>query len=143
MATVFHHALFLGITHYVLWGWYFKVPFAWLCAGELSTVFLNLRWFYAVLERKATAAYAAASYAFSFSFLLTRGALYSWGVAHLWAERALWWGGRTGDGGMWHGLHLVVAGVHAGLFLNLAWSCKVVAGLRRGLREKAARPKAD
>ena len=34
-ASVVHHILFIAITHYVLWGWYFKKPFAWLSFTEL------------------------------------------------------------------------------------------------------------
>ena len=70
-ASAVHHTLFIGITHYVLWGWYFKVPYAWLSLAELSTPFLNARWFLAVINQKSGSLYVATSVLFAATFLAT------------------------------------------------------------------------
>jgi len=128
--SLVHHTLFVAITHYVLWGWYFKVPFAWLSLAELSTPFLNLRWFLAVLGRKDGRAYLAASLAFASTFLLTRVLGYVLGIAHLWWQRELWLPAQRG-------LYAVIGGCHLGLALNLYWSTSVVGALFR-LRSRGA-----
>eukprot|EP00965_Chrysotila_dentata_P037969 1261966-Pleurochrysis_carterae.AAC.1 len=125
-AAVVHHILFIAISHYVLYGWYFKVPFAWLSAAELSTLPLNARWFLAVANKKASRAYLAASAAFAAFFILTRVIGYGLGIAHLWANYALW---REAE----YGLYFVVGGVHAGFALNLMWAKKVVANVAKAI----------
>ena len=118
-AAIVHHSLFILITHYVLYGWYFKLPYAWLSFAELSTPFLNWRWFLAVLGRKDSAAYKYTSLAFALTFLVTRIGGYGLGLAHLWAQRALWAPAATG-------LYVTIAGVHAGFALNLFWFTQIV-----------------
>ena len=122
VASIVHHSMFIAITHYVLWGWYFKQPYAWLSFAELSTPFLNGRWFLAVLGRKSGAAYTAMSLAFALTFLLTRVVGYSLGLYDLWMNYALWQNAKVG-------LKVVVAGCHMGLALNLFWSRAVVGAL--------------
>ena len=129
--SVVHHTLFIAITHYVLWGWYFKVPFAWLSLAEVSTPFLNLRWFLAVLGRKDGRMYLAVSVAFALTFLLTRVVGYMLGIAHLWWQRELWLSAQRG-------LYAVIGGCHLGLALNLYWSTYVVGALFRARSRGAA-----
>lgn len=88
--SLLHHSLFLSITHYVLYGWYFKKPFAWLSFTELSTPFLNARWMLSVLDLKHTASYTRASLAFALTFLFTRVVGYGLGLMDLWLFRDLW-----------------------------------------------------
>ena len=70
--------LFIGITHYVLWGWYFKRPYAWLSLAELSTVFLNMRWFLATAGMKDSSLYIANGVAMFLSFLILRVSFNIW-----------------------------------------------------------------
>ena len=132
VGSLVHHTLFISITHYVLWGWYFKKPFAWLSFTELSTPFLHLRWMLAVLEQKHTTAYAAISFAFAITFLATRTVGYGLGIADLWRNRAMWLPAKTG-------LYFVIAGVHAGFALNLVWSAAVANNLRKALSKGASK----
>ena len=128
-ASVFHHSLFIAITHYVLWGWYFKQPYAWLSFGELSTPFLNGRWFLAVLGQKSGATYTTVTVTFALTFLATRVVGYMLGIADIWKCYPLWKEAQTG-------LYGVIAGCHAGLLLNLFWSRSVVGALVRTLKGK-------
>lgn len=134
-ASVFHHSLFIAITHYVLWGWYFKQPYAWLSFAELSTPFLNGRWFLAVLGQKSGATYMAISVAFALTFLATRVLGYVLGIADIWKCYPLWKDAKPG-------LYAVIAGCHAGLLLNLFWSRSVVGALVRVLRGKGEQKQA-
>ena len=111
----------------VLWGWYFKQPYAWLSIAELSTPFLNGRWFLAVAGLKETKAYAGMSLAFALSFLATRVLLYGWGLYDLWRHYAHWKDAKIG-------LYGVIAGCHAGFVLNLVWSRSVIAALIKAAR---------
>ena len=136
VASAIHHSLFIAITHYVLWGWYFKQPYAWLSFAELSTPFLNLRWFLAVLGQKTDGRYMAMSWAFALTFIATRVIGYGWGIYDLWRSYPLWKDAKPG-------LYAVVAGCHAGFGLNLFWSRSVVAGLKRATgRKPSAKAKA-
>ena len=122
---------------FVLYGWCFKVPFAWLALTELSTPFLNARWFLAVLERKEESLYFYASLAFALSFLATRTVGYSLGMVHLWMQRALWLPASRG-------LYWTVAGCHAGWALNLYWTLPVASALLRAATgSSSAARKAD
>ena len=123
-ASAIHHSLFIAITHYVLWGWYFKQPYAWLSFAELSTPFLNLRWFLAVADMKSGKAYLLASWAFALTFLVTRVGGYAWGIFDIWRSYHLWKVAKPG-------LYAVVAGCHAGFALNLFWSQAVIGALLR------------
>ena len=116
--------LFSAISHYVLWGWYFKRPYAWLSICEVSTPFLNLRVFLAMRHMKHTRLYTLASALFALTFLATRVVGYSLGVADLWMQYEQWKDAKAG-------LYAVVAGTHAGLLLNLFWSRGVVRGVLR------------
>jgi len=135
VASAVHHSLFIAITHYVLWGWYFKQPYAWLSVAELSTPFLNARWFLAVLGRKSGFAYLAVSAAFAATFLATRVVGYALGLWDLWRCYHLWQPARRG-------LYFVIAGCHAGFALNLFWSRSVVTALLRAAKggARAAEP---
>ena len=63
---------------------------------------------------------------FALTFLATRVGGYAWGIYDIWRCYPLWKSARRG-------LYAVVAGCHAGLFLNLFWSRSVVAALTRAV----------
>ena len=135
VASIVHHSLFIAITHYVLYAWYFKQPYAWLSLAELSTPFLNGRWFLAVSDRKSGRAYSATSFAFAITFLVTRVLGYGWGIMDMWRCYAKW------KGAHW-GAYAVVAGCHAGFVLNVFWARGVVAALVRAVKGGEAKAKA-
>jgi TLC domain len=126
-ATV-HHILFLFMTHYVLSGIYFNKPFAWLSLTELSTPFLNLRWWYAATKRKEGTGYLYASWAFAGTFGLTRVVGYLLGVLDMLRHYRYW--SHVG------GLHAVAVGIVLGYLLNLFWAVKIVQAVQRVMRKK-------
>ena len=135
-ASAIHHSLFIAITHYVLWGWYFKQPYAWLSFAELSTPFLNFRWFLAVLGRKEGTLYFTVSLCFALSFLLTRVLGYGLGLYDLWNHYTSWKDAKVG-------LYMVVVGCHLGFVLNLYWSQSVVGALVRAAKGGGGKAKAE
>jgi len=120
-AHIVHHLVFIFVGQYVLFGWYFKKPFAWLSAAELSTLPLNIRWFLAVRGDKGRL-YDLSSLVFALSFLVTRVLGYGLGLVDLWLAYPLW---VSAD---W-GLYAVIGGLHVGYALNLFWSHAVVSKL--------------
>ena len=126
VGSLVHHTLFIAITHYVLYYTYYKQSFAWLSACELSTPFLNARWFLAVQGRKGSGLYTGVSIAFALCFLLTRTLGYSLGVASIYAEYDLWRAANPG-------FYCVIAGTLGGWVLNCVWSVGVVAVLARSI----------
>mmetsp|Transcript_22294 Transcript_22294/g.51068 ORF Transcript_22294/g.51068 Transcript_22294/m.51068 type:complete len:281 (-) Transcript_22294:31-873(-) len=127
--AIIHHSIFIAVTHYVLHGYFFKRPFAWLSMAELSTPFLNARWFLAASDRKDGVPYLLVSLGFSITFLATRVVGYTLGLYDLWQSYTLW-----KDSGI--GLHGVVLGLHMAYLLNLFWSTKVVSALQRAMRKR-------
>lgn len=115
---------------------YLKAPFAWLSICELSTIFLNARWFLAVTECKSGMVYTAVSFAFALTFLATRAIGYSLGIANLWLERRHWLNEPWG-------LTAVIIGLHAGLALNWFWSVGVVKALVRAAGVGAGKKKKE
>lgn len=80
---VAHHCVFL--TASMINGSYRLMPFAfgWLIVGELSTVFLNLRWFLIKTGRGHTQAMHVTQVLFAISFFVLRVVVYLMGVGHL------------------------------------------------------------
>mmetsp|Transcript_1736 Transcript_1736/g.5072 ORF Transcript_1736/g.5072 Transcript_1736/m.5072 type:complete len:275 (-) Transcript_1736:35-859(-) len=126
LSAVIHHVLFISVTHYVLSGTYFKRPFAWLSFTEVSTPFLNFRWFYAASNVKEGRGYFLSSLLFAITFLLTRVCGYGLGILDM-----LWSYGEWKEN---RGLHLVAVGLGMGYVLNLFWSVKVVHALQRAFK---------
>lgn len=129
ITALIHHVLYLAICHYNMTGCYFCRPFAWLVFGELSTIFLNQRWFYAVADQKDSQGYVLSSVMFAISFLMTRVAGYSWGFYDLWRHLDLWIDLPIG-------LKVVVFGLHLGFALNLFWGVKVWKALVRLVKKQ-------
>jgi hypothetical protein len=129
LSALIHHVLYLAICHYNMTGCYFCRPFAWLVFGELSTPFLNQRWFYAVADLKESQGYVVSSMMFGITFLMTRVAGYSWGFFDLWKHKDLWIDLPIG-------LKFVVFGLHLGFALNLFWGIKVWSALVRIVKKQ-------
>eukprot|EP00536_Pseudo-nitzschia_multiseries_P004599 jgi/Psemu1/302682/fgenesh1_kg.77_\ len=126
-----HHCIFIAVTHFVLWGTYFRRPFAWLSLTEVSTPFLHLRWFLAATGRKEKSKlYVYISVGFALSFLSTRAVGYGLGLVDLWLSRASW----SPIAGLWG----VVFGLHLAYGLNLFWSVRVGSALARALSSSSS-----
>jgi len=81
--TVAHHVLF-AICSFIN-GTYgiMAFPFGWLIVGEMSTIFLNLRWFMLKTGRQGSAALKVINSLFASTFIMTRIGIYTCGVVQL------------------------------------------------------------
>jgi hypothetical protein len=125
--SICHHVLFLLVAYYNMYGFYFSKCFAWMACAEISTIFLNFRWFLLTLNQKSTVAYTANSVLFCLTFLLTRIVVGGWGLYDVWKNKMYWEDGSFGVHGVVFGLHLI-------FLMNLFWSQKVVSGFVAGIR---------
>lgn len=81
--TILHHILFAMCS--VINGTYgiMPYPFGWLVVGEISTIFLNIRWFLLKSGRENSKLLNATNRLFALAFFLTRNFLYTIGMVHL------------------------------------------------------------
>jgi hypothetical protein len=81
--TILHHVLFAICS--VINGTYgiMAYPFGWLVVGEISTIFLNWRWFLLKSGREEGVWIKLVNGLFAFSFFVTRNVIYSCGMVHL------------------------------------------------------------
>lgn len=131
VSAMIHHVLFLCMTHYVLSGPYFLKPFAWLSLTELSTPFLNLRWWYAANGRKDHAGYLYCSLAFASTFVVTRIGWYGLGLMDVYRHYHHW---RSVLG-----LHAVAVGLVFGYILNCFWAVKILRAVQRVLSKSSSK----
>lgn len=120
-----HHGLFIFVALVDLGYRIFPFPIGWLLLGEVSSLFLNIRWFLIHSGRGDSAALSAVNYLFAATFFIFR-------VLVMWA-------------GLWHGMAhlrpLVLAPpydappravdticfvVFCGALLNAFWMAKIV-----------------
>lgn len=85
--VVIHHLVFLCCS--MINGIFGILPFAfcWLIIGELSTIFLNVRWGLIKTGRGDTQAFQVVQYLFALTFFLTRVLFYSAGLFELFLQR--------------------------------------------------------
>ena len=102
-------------------------PFTWLILGELSTIFLNIRWLLIKTGRGRTLLFQIIQSLFALTFFLTRVVIYSFGVMELFQQRDLL-KGMVADGRV-PGIFMVItlSFVGAGSALNLVWFQKIAA----------------
>lgn len=124
-----HHGLFIAITHYVLHGYFLVKTFAWLGFCEVSTPFLHLRWFWAVIGKKDELLYFIWATMFTITFVLARVVGFGWGLMDLWNAREYWVH-------LPMGLHIVIAGLHVAYVLNIAWGVMVISSFVRNVQKK-------
>lgn len=81
--TILHHVLFAICS--VINGTYgiMAHPFGWLVVGEISTIFLNWRWFLLKSGRRDGDWINVVNGLFAFSFFVTRNVIYTCGMVHL------------------------------------------------------------
>lgn len=143
IGSMIHHTIFISVTHFVLQGFYFQKPFAWLSFTELSTPFLHARWLLAATGKKGddsasaspnsankneASLYFLVSLGFAITFLSTRTVGYGLGLYDVWRSYEFW----NEVVGLWG----VVVGLHLAYILNLFWSVKVVSALVRAVSKK-------
>lgn len=124
-----HHTLFIAITHYVLHGYFLVKTFAWLGFCEVSTPFLHLRWFYAVMGKKDDPWYFIWAAVFTFTFVMARVVGFGWGLVDVWNAKKYWLHLPTG-------LYVVIAGLHVAYVLNILWGIMVVSSFVRNVRKQ-------
>ncbi|CAJ1966821.1 unnamed protein product [Cylindrotheca closterium] len=125
--TVAHHSVFLTCS--IINGGYqiLPYPFSWLIIGELSTIFLNIRWALIKTGRGNTIFFQGVQYAFALTFFITRVVIYLYGVFELFQRReTLFEIVSTGRvPGIFMGITLSF--VAAGSLLNAIWFQKIAA----------------
>lgn len=126
--TVAHHVAFL-LCAWVA-GAFRAVPFmfGWLIVGECSTPFLNLRWLLIKAKRTQGALFVFVQYAFCTTFVFLRMFVYSAGMFH----HFLLIRGTADVQVHPAAMHLIAAFVLLGFALNLVWTAKIFAAVRRG-----------
>jgi hypothetical protein len=125
--TVIHHLVFLTCS--IINGGFgiLPYPFCWLIIGEISTIFLNIRWGLIKTGRGDSAIYQLVQYLFALTFFITRVVMYLIGVVELFGQRSVLMelvsSGRVP--GIFMGTTLFFIG--AGSVLNLVWFQKIAA----------------
>eukprot|EP00797_Seminavis_robusta_P022296 Sro353_g124670.2 (212) ;mRNA; r:68857-69492 len=124
---VAHHLVFLICA--IINGSYgiLAYPFSWLIIGEISTLFLDIRWFLIKTGRGDTNFFQWMQYLFATSFFCTRVVIYSAGVLELFGQRSVL-RDLVANGhvpGFFMGTTLLFIG--AGCLLNLFWFQKIAA----------------
>lgn len=134
--TLIHHAAFIGASIVTGINAIFFFQFSWLIIGELSSIFLNLRWFLIQTGRGNTNAMKLCNMAFACLFLVTRVVFYGLGLLHM----------------LKHGKDVMAVNASktlvifvlvlliAGYCLNLFWMrsiCKIATGRGKKSDEKA------
>lgn len=132
--VLLHHALFIVCSLFALHFRMFSLAFTWLSAGELSTIFLNLRFFAEHYEWKQ-AMRGTIDLVFAASFFLVRIVLFGGGALHMLANLELV---AAPAAPKW----TVVALVVGGAVLNVVSFRKIVRMATRGPRPEKPEAKA-
>lgn len=80
LVVLFHHSAFGFAGMLQLWAGRNCGPFSWLIGGELSTIFLNARWFLKRSGRSSSRLYVIVQGLFAVTFFLTRVLIYGVGL---------------------------------------------------------------
>jgi len=129
---IFHHVVYLGITHYGQPKGYFPGIVWWLLAGEISTVFLQWRNILAEKNLKNTIEYTISSYLFVLTYMAFRPILMGYQLAKMILERSQWQHAPYTD--------LIVGGLCSAYLLNLYWAGLI---LQKVIGKHAPRPVSD
>mmetsp|Transcript_16524 Transcript_16524/g.67867 ORF Transcript_16524/g.67867 Transcript_16524/m.67867 type:complete len:197 (-) Transcript_16524:1238-1828(-) len=105
--------------------------FGWLIVGEVSTIFLNIRWFLIKLGYGATSFMTAANFLFALTFFIARIVVYTFGVYDLYYSAQY----LTRPNMV--GRCMLVGGILIGYVLNLIWFKKIaLIGFSKNRKEK-------
>jgi len=122
--TLVHHVAFACSSAICASYSLFPFPFSWLIACELSSPFLNIRWYLLTTGRKDTPILATTNLAFGYTFVLTRVIIYGIGLAHLWMSHGILLVGPEAVPAVW--VYLILSLVTAGYGLQLFWFKKIL-----------------
>lgn len=119
-----HHILFATVAMVQLWFSRSCFPFTWLILGELSTVFLDMRWWLIGTGQteSRSSAFMAVQVLFALSFFATRVLLYGWGLWRLLSEDP----NVFAEASVWQ---ITPVALTAGYALNLFWFVGIVGKL--------------
>jgi hypothetical protein len=114
-----HHVGFITAAFVCGSGRILPFPFAWLICGEVSSPFLNLRWYLKLLGGDSLTM-KVTNAVFALLFFVSRVVVYGLGLIHLVTHRAIWMGESLNDVPP-QLLLLVVSLLFGGYLLNLTW----------------------
>lgn len=80
ISNIIHHVVYGTGTLYTLYSNKFMYAVPYIVIGELSTIFLDLRWFLTDMKLKSRGVYKVTNELFAVSFTTTRILLYPFGV---------------------------------------------------------------
>lgn len=133
--TLLHHVGFIALP---LIGYGLRVlPFlvGWLLLGEISSLFINVRWFLINSARGETKALAIANYAFAGTFFIFRIVVFWAGLAHLLQRSRPLLLDSPFHAPSW-ALNIICAFVAGAAQLNVFWMFKIVKMIIRNARGK-------
>mmetsp|Transcript_10480 Transcript_10480/g.33199 ORF Transcript_10480/g.33199 Transcript_10480/m.33199 type:complete len:317 (-) Transcript_10480:233-1183(-) len=123
--TVAHHVGFAIVSAIHGLTGCLPLPFAWLISTELSSPFLNIRWFLINSGRGDTGMMHATNVAFALSFFLSRVLLYGVGVVHLALHTPHLFSAAVRPRLSPYLAAIVCAQILFGYGLNLTWASKI------------------
>ena len=123
--TVAHHVGFAIVSAIHGLTGCLPLPFAWLITTELSSPFLNIRWFLINSGRGDTGMMHATNVAFALSFFLSRVLLYGVGVVHLALHTPHLFSAALRPRLSPYLAAIVCAQILFGYGLNLTWASKI------------------
>lgn len=120
--VILHHALFIACS--CVAGYYERFYFAFVClmTGELSSPFLNLRWFVLQTGRGGTRAMTYLNYMFAVTFFFARVVVYGGLLIHMFVHRKIIANVCFNFQGLW----FVLACIGSGYVLNIVWFRKIL-----------------
>ncbi|KAJ8902101.1 hypothetical protein NDN08_006509 [Rhodosorus marinus] len=128
---IFHHLGFMSVS--IVGATTISAPFqfGWLIVGEVSTIFLNSRWFLIKLGYGATPIMTAANILFALSFFIFRIVIYTFGVYELYySSQYLTRPNLVGR-------CMLIGGILIGYVLNIFWFKKIaLLGFSKNQKEK-------
>ena len=129
ISIIIHHAVYGAGTLYTLYSNKFMYVVPYVVIGELSTIFLELRWFLSNMKMKNSSVYKVTNSLFVVSFTTTRIVLYPFGLRKV-----------ISDPGPWtFGMSSCLFALIAMYGLNLFWFSIILTKIRKMLLNDAAR----
>eukprot|EP00475_Leptophrys_vorax_P002046 TRINITY_DN11165_c0_g1_i1.p1 TRINITY_DN11165_c0_g1~~TRINITY_DN11165_c0_g1_i1.p1 ORF type:complete len:295 (+),score=60.86 TRINITY_DN11165_c0_g1_i1:38-886(+) len=125
--SILHHVIFLMASFTAGWNKIFCFPFSWLVVGELSTPFLNVRWFLRATGQKESAFGSINNLLFALTFFIARVLIFGSGILEMINDFDFVWNGIVPQ---W-GVRYVVINIFAAFLLNLFWFFKIAQGIVR------------
>jgi hypothetical protein len=125
--SITHHVIFVMASFAAGWNKIFCFPFSWLVVGELSTPFLNLRWFLRAVGMKDSSLATINGLLFAITFFIARVLIFGWGVFEMVIDFSFIWNKIESV----YGVRYVVVNIFAAFALNLYWFYLIVMGILR------------